>query len=185
MAIEAALLTGGEDRHYAFGLSMALVSRGISLDVVGSDEVDSPEMHVSPQLRFLNLRGNQRPDAGVWRKLWRVAIYYLRLIGYAATARPKIFHILWNNKFQVFDRTLLTLYYKLLGKKIVLTAHNVNAGRRDQADSLQPAFVEDAVSPRRAYLRSHRQDEDPARSGVRRSSAPGDRHPVRDQQRPP
>jgi D-inositol-3-phosphate glycosyltransferase len=134
--VEIALLTGGEDRHYAFGLAMALVSQGISLDVIGSDEVDSPEMHASPRLRFLNLRGNQRPDAGVCRKLWRVATYYLRLVGYAATARPAIFHILWNNKFLAFDRTLLTLYYKILGKQIVLTAHNVNAGRRDATDSL-------------------------------------------------
>jgi len=42
---------------------------------------------------------------------------------------------LWNNKFQFFDRTLLMVYYRLLGKKIVFTAHNVNAGRRDLNDS--------------------------------------------------
>jgi len=61
-------------------------------------------------------------------------IYYVRLIRYAAIARPKVFHILWNNKFEFFDRTLLLLYYKLLGKKIALTAHNVNEGRRDSTD---------------------------------------------------
>jgi hypothetical protein len=27
------------------------------------------------------------------------------------------------------------LYYRSLGKKIVFTAHNVNAGKRDQNDS--------------------------------------------------
>ena len=68
-------------------------------------------------------------------KMRRVLRYYLRLIRYAATAKPKLFHILWNNKFQFFDRTLLMLYYKLLGKKIVFTAHNVNAGKRDSNDS--------------------------------------------------
>jgi D-inositol-3-phosphate glycosyltransferase len=30
---------------------------------------------------------------------------------------------------------LLMLYYRMLGKKIVLTAHNVNAGKRDSSDS--------------------------------------------------
>ena len=50
-------------------------------------------------------------------------------------AQPKIFHILWNNKFEFFDRTLLMLYYKLLGKKIVFTAHNVNIRKRDGNDS--------------------------------------------------
>ena len=56
-------------------------------------------------------------------------MYYAKLIRYAATAKPKIFHILWNNKFELFDRTVLMLYYRLLGKRIVLTAHNVNAGQ--------------------------------------------------------
>jgi glycosyltransferase involved in cell wall biosynthesis len=63
-------------------------------------------------------------------------VYYLRLIRYAANEKPKILHILWNNKFEYFDRTLLMLYYKRQGKKIVLTVHNVNQARRDAKDSL-------------------------------------------------
>jgi D-inositol-3-phosphate glycosyltransferase len=39
------------------------------------------------------------------------------------------------NKFVYFDRTLLNLYYKMLGKKLIFTAHNVNAGIRDGTDS--------------------------------------------------
>src|SRR4029079_14516714 len=73
--------------------------------------------------------------AGMAGKIARIFKYYLRLMSYAATARPKIFHILWNNKFQVFDRVALMLYYRLLGKKIVFTAHNVDAGKRDGNDS--------------------------------------------------
>jgi len=68
-------------------------------------------------------------------KALRVLSYYVRLVRYAATARPKLFHILWNNKFQFFDRTILMLYYRMLGKKITLTVHNVNAGKRDLNDS--------------------------------------------------
>lgn len=115
---------------------MALTSRGVNLDFIGSDDVDSPELHRRPNLRFLNLKGNQRQDANLAIKAWRVFAYYVRLIRYASIARPRIFHILWHNKFPVFDRTLLLLYYKLQGKKIVFTAHNVNAGKRDLNDSL-------------------------------------------------
>ena len=135
LEVDVGLLTGGQDRHYAFGLAMALISRGVCLDVIGSDEVDSPELHGTPRVNFLNLRGNQRPASFV-RKAFRVLSYYVRLIRYAAVARPKVFHILWNNKFELFDRTLLILYYKCLGKKIVFTAHNVNVGTRDSADTL-------------------------------------------------
>ena len=132
---QISLLTAGRDRPYALGLAAALAAAGVAFDFLGSDEVDSPELHASPRIRFLNLRGDQRVDAGLLRKIFRVLAYYARLLAYAATAKPRVFHILWNNKFELFDRTALMLFYKLLGKKIVFTAHNVNAGSRDANDS--------------------------------------------------
>jgi D-inositol-3-phosphate glycosyltransferase len=134
--IHVALLTGGSDKPYVFGLTTELISKGATLDLIGSDELDRPEFRDRPGLKFLNLRGDQRDDASFVRKVSRVLGYYSKLIRYAATAEPGIFHILWNNKFETFDRTLLMLYYKVLGKTIILTAHNVNAGRRDYSDSL-------------------------------------------------
>lgn len=134
--IEVALLTGGRDAPYAYGMTMALSAQGIQLDVIGGDSTDFPAFHRSPGIRYLNLRGDQSRDAGLMEKIVRVLRYYARLIRYAAGAKPKIFHILWNNKIELFDRTLLLAYYRLLGKKIVLTAHNVNAGWRDGNDSL-------------------------------------------------
>ena len=134
--IAVALLTGGADQPYAYGLGTALISHGLILEVIGNDELDCPDFHGKPGVAFLNLRGEQRPDATFIRKALRVLMYYARLIRYAVTAKPKIFHILWNNKFETFDRTLLMLYYRLLGKRIVLTVHNVNARRRDSNDTL-------------------------------------------------
>lgn len=136
VAIEVGLLTGGRDRHYAFGLAMALISKGACLDVIGSEDVDSPEMHSTPRLRFLDLYNGRPKDASFVGKACSVLLYYARLIRYAAIATPRIFHILWNGKFEFFDRTVLMLYYKLLRKKIAFTAHNVNAGTRDSNDSL-------------------------------------------------
>src|SRR5437879_13082755 len=60
LEIEVGLLTGGQDRHYAFGLAMALVSKGVRLDFIGGDDKDSPELPGTPKVSFLNLRGNQR-----------------------------------------------------------------------------------------------------------------------------
>ena len=134
-AARLALLTGGGDRPYALGLSSALAAAGVQLDFIGSDEQDGPEVRANPRIRFLNLRGDQNVAASPWRKAWRVLAYYRRLLAYAVLARPRIFHILWNNKFELFDRTLLMLFYKLLGKKIVFTVHNVNARARDGGDS--------------------------------------------------
>jgi len=108
--IAVGLLTGGGDKPYAFGMALALTSRGVSLDYIGSDDVDSPELHTNPRLTFLNLKGDQRQDVSLITKAWRISSYYARLMRYTATSKPAIFHILWNNKFQLFDRTLLMLY---------------------------------------------------------------------------
>jgi D-inositol-3-phosphate glycosyltransferase len=129
------LLTGGIDRSYVFGLTTELISKGATLDLIGSDNLVFPEFRDKPSLNFLNLQGSLRPDVSVLRKVFRILLYYAKLIRYAATAKPRIFHILWNSKIELFDRTLLTLYYKCLGKRIVLTVHNVNAGRRDSKDT--------------------------------------------------
>lgn len=134
--VDVALLTGGYDRPYVFGLATALASMGVSLDIIGGDFIDRPELHAPPRLNFLNLRGDQRSGASRKEKVIRVLTYYARLIRYAWVAKPRVLHILWDNKFLLFDRTVLMLYYKMLGKKIALTAMNVNAGTRDANDSM-------------------------------------------------
>jgi glycosyltransferase involved in cell wall biosynthesis len=131
-----ALLTGGIDRPYAYGLSLALALKGVKLDVIGNRELESPEIHAQPTVTFLALHGDLRQVASLTRRLSQHLAVYWRMIRYAATAKPRIFHILWNYKFQFFDRTLLMLYYKMLGKRIVLTAHNVNAAARDGNESM-------------------------------------------------
>jgi len=135
-SIAVTLLTGGSDKPYVLGLTTELLARGVAIDLIGSDELDCAELRNRSGLNFLNLRGDQRSDADFSSKMVRVLRYYWKLLAYAASAKPKIFHILWNNKFESFDRTLLMLYYKLLGKSVVLTAHNVNAGRRDSKDTV-------------------------------------------------
>jgi D-inositol-3-phosphate glycosyltransferase len=129
-----ALLTGGGDKPYAIGMASALSAHGILIDFIGSDDLDVPELRRLKSLNFLNLRGDQRTNVSFLKKMTRVLAYYLRLAKYAANSRAKIFHILWNNKFELFDRTLLLFYYKLLGKRLVFTAHNVNARKRDSND---------------------------------------------------
>ncbi len=134
--LKVSLLTAGRDRPYAYGMARALIAKGLSLDIIGGDDLDCSEWHGTPHVRFLNLRGDMREDASLPKKILRVLIYYIRLILYAASAEPNIFHILWNNKFETFDRVVLMLYYKFLGKKTLLTVHNVNARMRDSNDTV-------------------------------------------------
>ena len=129
------LLTGGDDRSYAHGLAVSLAAAGTRIEFVGSDALDGDVLRSNKRIRFLNLRGDQSEDAALGTKMARLSRYYLRLLLYASRTRARILHILWNNKFELFDRTLLMLFYRLCGKRIVLTAHNVNAAKRDGHDN--------------------------------------------------
>src|ERR1051325_1154538 len=130
-----AVLTGGFDRPYLFGLAMALNAKGVQLEIIGGAEVDSPEMHTMPGIRFLDMYGDPRNSTGRFIRIWRVLRFYLKIFAYTLTAKPKIFHLLWNYKLPFLDRTIWMLFYKLCGKQIVFTVHNVNAGKRDGNDS--------------------------------------------------
>jgi D-inositol-3-phosphate glycosyltransferase len=133
--ISIALLTGGSDKPYALGLASALAAGGVAIEFIGSDELECPQVRDIPGLTFLNARGNQSENAPYSAKVARILTYYSRLLRYAATRGAPILHILWNNRFELFDRTALMLYYRIVGKRIVLTAHNVNAAARDRKDT--------------------------------------------------
>jgi glycosyltransferase involved in cell wall biosynthesis len=135
MREEVALLTGCQDRSYAVGLATALAAGGVQVEFVAGDSLDGSDLRSCELIEFVNLRGSQSEDAPTVAKVLRVLRYYIRLLWYAVSARPRVFHILWNNKFEYFDRTLLMLWYRLMGRTIVLTAHNVNAAARDGGDS--------------------------------------------------
>ena len=133
--LRVGLLTGADDLPYALGLTLALAERGVHVEFIGSDRVCSAELLANPMVTFLNLRGDQSENAASMHKAIRVLRYYLRLIKYAIVAKPRVFHILWNNKFELFDRTALMLLYRLMGRRVMLTAHNVNVAVRDGRDT--------------------------------------------------
>lgn len=134
--MKVSLLTGGGDKPYALGLVKALSSKNITVDFIGSDELSTVEVLADERVKFLNLRGGMNPAVPVLHKVARVVRYYLRLLYYAAKTDSPLFHILWANKFLLLDRIVLNAYYKLLGKKLVFTAHNINERERDGGDGL-------------------------------------------------
>ena len=133
--MKISLLTGGGDKPYALGLLDALISKDITVDFIGSDDLSTADSMADQRVNFLNLRGDQNSAVPVVRKIIRVSRYYLRLLLYAARTDSIVFHILWANRFVLLNRVLLNVYYKLLGKKLVFTAHNVNEKERDGGDS--------------------------------------------------
>lgn len=139
--LHVALLTAGRDRPYAFGLSTALLEEGARLDVIAGDDLSDTVLAGNPRVSLRALRREPPSGAGILAKTSGILRYYLALIRYVTIARPSVFHILWNNKFETFDRVFLMAFYRLLSKRIVLTAHNINTASRDGRDSALNRFT--------------------------------------------
>src|SRR5262249_35377649 len=126
-----ALLTAGKDQPYALGLLRALQGKPVHIEFIGNDVMAASEVVRTGHLDFYNLVGNQEAEASTSQKILRVLAYYSRLILYAAHTDAKLFHILWFRKFPYIERTLLNVYFKILRKKLVFTAHNVDDQARN------------------------------------------------------
>lgn len=129
------LAGGGGDTYYELGILSGLITKGIHVDFIGSDYLKDAAVLSNENISFYNLRGDQNLNAPIKEKVFRILRYYLRLIRYAFITDSKLFHIQWCTKFVHFDRTLLNIYFKILGKRLVFTAHNINAGKRDENDN--------------------------------------------------
>jgi len=133
--MKVSLLTGGSDTHFALSLAAALISKGINMDFIGGDDMQKSNIFKKENVNYLNFCGKPDIYAPLKNKVARVLKYYFKLVKYAFCSDSKLFHILWLNKFVYFDRTLLNIYYKLLGKKLVFTAHNVNRAKYEERDT--------------------------------------------------
>ncbi|MCL5068549.1 MAG: glycosyltransferase [Thaumarchaeota archaeon] len=138
--IRVSVLHAGGEPGYLFGLVSGLRKiEDLEIEVVDSDKTLGM-FQGWPNVSHYNLRGDQDHSSRLTRKIARVSEYYVRLLVYVSTTKASVLHIQWENKFLLFDRTLLLLYYKLLGKRLVLTAHNVNEAAREGKENMTSHF---------------------------------------------
>jgi glycosyltransferase involved in cell wall biosynthesis len=131
-----ALLTAGKDRHYVAGLLSAMQNHAVQLDCIGGDEIQAVEALKTPRVVFHNFIRGQEPGRSLREKILGLLGYYRRLAGYAVRADASVFHILWFRRFPQLEGILLTTYLKMLRKRLVFTAHNVDGHARDGTATL-------------------------------------------------
>ena len=138
--MKIAIIWSGVENSYLVGLVSGLSKLShLEIDVIDSDNSIGKFDNLT-NVNFLNYRGSLDPRSNSFSKIKRILKYYLKLINYAYKTDSKILHIQWVNKFVLFDRTLLNLYYKSVGKKLIFTAHNINAKKRNNKDSFINRF---------------------------------------------
>ena len=125
------LLNSAGFKPYSLSMLRSLVSNGVCVDLIGNDDLSTAEIMANKSVNYLNLHGDENPIAPKIQKVIRILRFYFRLLKYAATTDSPLFHMQSHNKFAFFDRTVLNIYYKFLGKKLVFTAHNIDAKQRD------------------------------------------------------
>lgn len=124
------LITGGSP-HYEAGLIAGLVGQNVAVEVVGGDDLASQPVLQHPSVVFRNIYGGAGSGTARWPKLRRLVTAYFKLFTHVTRSDTRLIHIQWPYKLVFFDRTVLNLYYKALGKKTVFTAHNIDAAARD------------------------------------------------------
>jgi D-inositol-3-phosphate glycosyltransferase len=128
------LITGGAP-HYEAGLIAGLAEHNVNVNVIGGDDLADTSVLRNPKVCFLNFYGKSERGTALWRKILRIITVYLKLMTHVATSNARLIHIQWHYKLPFLDRTVLNFYYKLLGKKLVFTAHNIDAAARDGKQS--------------------------------------------------
>ncbi len=67
--------------------------------------------------------------------------YYFHQFGYVISHKKRIVHFQWLDRSKIVDRIFLPLVTLMRGHKIVLTVHNINAGKRDNNDTWLNRFT--------------------------------------------
>jgi D-inositol-3-phosphate glycosyltransferase len=128
-SLKISLITGGAP-HYELGLISGLVEHNVQLEVIGGDELEAAPIMRHGLICYRNLHG-KITTGSFWLKVLHILGVYGRLTLNAVKTDASLLHVQWPWKFLFLDRTVLNLWYKALGKKVVFTAHNIDAAARD------------------------------------------------------
>ena len=129
--MKVSILNAGQQTDYLYGLVSGLSEiPSLEIEVVDSDS-SVGVIDTFPHVKLFNFRGDNLSAQPLLLKARIICTYYIRLLWYTANTRSEIFHIQWENSISLFDRTVLILYYKIFGKKLIHTAHNIYKDERD------------------------------------------------------
>ena len=123
-------LLAGDNPHYVHSLVQALARAGLKIDLIGDDRHDNLEF--SPNVALLNFRGSRDPRACISAKLWRLLRFYARCLAYMWKSDTDVVHI-QGFRFYFLEGVILVSLYRMFGKTIVYTAHNIQPKGRNSA----------------------------------------------------
>lgn len=145
------ILNGTGQVDYLYGLVSGLACNPTNqIDVLDIDIKQDLFGHF-PNVNYMAVFKPQRKSDPLVFKIKNQIIYYSRQFWHIVSHKKRIVHFQWLDRHKIVDRVLLPLVTRLRGHKIVLTVHNINAGKRDNHDTWLNRFTLKAL-----YTLAHR-----------------------------
>ena len=116
------IIANGFQEEYIYNLLNHLVDKVERVDLIGSPIYDREKL--DRRIFFYNLREDQAGKTSVLSKSFGILNYYRKLFRYLRRTDSKIVHIQWL-RFDFIEGVLVSWIMKLMGKKVVYTAHNL------------------------------------------------------------
>ncbi|MBF0109499.1 MAG: glycosyltransferase family 4 protein [Magnetococcales bacterium] len=125
--------SGGVD-HYQMGLFEGLAKAGVRVEMVGNDRLNDYRFLFAryPGTVAVNLRGGFDPGVSLPQKLLRVLGTYVRVLIYPFRTEARLVHLQWLIRLPKLDRMLLPPLFRLAGKQVVITAHEIDPEARHE-----------------------------------------------------
>lgn len=133
--MEVAIYNGAGQPDYLFGLVSGLNTTPIKSIEIFADNISAPLFESFDKINFHIVFNRQKKGASIIRRVKNIISFYFMQSGYLIFRTPKIVHFQWLDRYFFLDRLLLPFLARLRGNKVVLTVHNVNAGKRNENDS--------------------------------------------------
>jgi glycosyltransferase involved in cell wall biosynthesis len=113
----------GFQEHYSLGFVNGLAQRGVLVDFIRADNMDSSLLH--KDVRWCDLGRNTQAGIGRARKLWRFFAYHLRLVNFVAAHRDAVVHVIGLLRTPLVTGVVEGLLFRVLAASYVLTIHNL------------------------------------------------------------
>jgi len=129
------VFNGAGQVDYMYGLVSGLAHNE-------SDEIDVLDVDLTSDIFLTFGNVNYYPvfrvlprSSPLYSKAANTLRFYFLQIWFLISKKSRVVHFQWLDRFIYIDRIILPLVARLSGHRVVLTVHNINAGKRDNRDS--------------------------------------------------
>lgn len=139
--MEVSIFNGAGQADYLYGLVSGLHSTPLSKIEVVDIDLSAPLFAKFEKVKFHSAFRYQKKGSSLLKKSRNIIRFYFIQSGHLLTKKTQVIHFQWLSRFYITDRILLPVLARLKGHKVVLTVHNVNAGKRDNNDTYYNRFT--------------------------------------------